>query len=84
MGIRAGIAKKVMPHRLVGFAEHHDGIIAQGVVIPADNVRLRGGMCIKRWQQKGGCQRGINCGPFHRDLLIERPTLVTKRRSLSE
>jgi len=39
-----GITEKVVPHRLIDFAKHHDGVIAQGVVVSADDVRLRAGM----------------------------------------
>lgn len=43
-----GITKKIMPHGLIRFAEHHDGVIAQRMVISADHVGLRAGMSGKR------------------------------------
>ena len=46
--IGMGITKKIMPHGLIRFAEHHDGVIAQRMVISADHVGLRAGMSGKR------------------------------------
>ncbi|CNT96779.1 Uncharacterised protein [Salmonella enterica subsp. enterica serovar Bovismorbificans] len=42
--IGVGVAKKVMPHRLIRFTKHHNRVIAQRVVIAAHDMRLRTGM----------------------------------------
>ena len=52
--VSMGVAKKIMPHSLIRFAEHHNGVIAQRMVISADHVGLRAGMSRKR---AGGQQR---------------------------
>ena len=39
-----GIAKEIVPHGLVGHTKHHDGVIAEGVGVTADHMRLWPGM----------------------------------------
>lgn len=42
--VGVGVAKKVMPHRLIRFTKHHNRVIAQRVVIAAHDMCLRTGM----------------------------------------
>jgi hypothetical protein len=59
-----------VPHGLIRFAEHHDGVIAQRMVISADHVSLRASMSGK---SAGNQQRRESYGErvqFHCAILL--------------
>lgn len=45
VSIRSHVAEEVVQHGLVGHAVHHNGVIAKGMGIAANNMRLRCGVC---------------------------------------
>ncbi|BCZ52280.1 hypothetical protein TUM16653_18760 [Enterobacter cloacae] len=53
------VTKKIVQHSLIGHAEHHNGIIAEGVGITAYNMRLWTSVYRLHGKQKcGGRKRG--------------------------